>query len=132
MTDTLEVAPVETSEEADAGCRGLLVIAPRVVERIAARVANEVDGIAPPGSASRPVRAEAELQGPTATIALRLGVTYPRPVGRVAAEVRGRVVDRVRELTGVTVDGLRITVDELPAARERARPPAWPDRSGRR
>ena len=129
MTDTLETAVADPGEAADAGRRGLLVIAPRVVERIAARAATEVDGVAPPGSASRPVQAQADLQGPSATIALRLGVSYPLPVGRVAAEVRRRVADRVRELAGVAVEGLQIRVDELPAGAGRGRRPTWPDRS---
>ena len=107
MTDTVPAA---------AG-RGLLVIAPRVIERIAARAASDVEGVAPRGAAvpSKGVQADADLEGPTATLALRLGVAYPRPVGRVAAEVRGRVANRVEELTGMTVGAVRITVDELPA-----------------
>ena len=107
MTDTVP----------DAGHRGLLVIAPRVIERIAARAASDVDGVAPRGSAapSKGVRADADLEGSTASVALRLGVAYPSPVGRVASEVRGCVADRVQELTGLTVGAVRITVDELPA-----------------
>lgn len=132
MTDTLEAAVADTSEGADAGRRGLLVIAPRVVERIAARAASEVDGVAPPGSPSRPVQADADLQGPSTTIVLRLGVTYPRPVGRVTAEVGRRVAERVRELTGVAVDRLQIKVDQLPAGPGRGRRPAWPERTGGR
>ena len=102
---------------AEAARRGLLVIAPRVIERIAARAASDVEGVAPRRSAgpSKGVQADADLEGPTASVALRLGVAYPRPVGRVASEVRGRVTARVQELTGLTVDAVRITVDELPA-----------------
>jgi uncharacterized alkaline shock family protein YloU len=102
---------------ADPGGRGLLVLAPRVIERIAARVASEVDGVARRGSASssKGVQADAELDGSTATLALRLGVAYPSPVGRVASEVRRRVSDRVQELTGVAVTAVRVTVNELPA-----------------
>ena len=114
MTATPPAAVTEAGDVAEAGSRGLLLVAPRVLERIAARVASEVDGVASRG-ASPSVQAEADLRGPTANIALRLGVTYPRPVARVAAEVRRRVVGRVSELTGVAVDRVRITVDELPA-----------------
>lgn len=108
MTDTVALP----------GKRGLLVIAPRVIERIAARAASDVDGVAPQGSAgrSKAVQADADLEGPAATITLRLGVAYPRPVGRVASDVRGRVTDRVHELTGVEVRSVRVTVDQLPAA----------------
>jgi len=101
-----------TDTASDAAGRGLLVIAPRVVEKVAARAASDVDGVAP---RSKGVQADADLEGSTATVALRLGVTYPRPVGRVASEVRGRVAARVQELTGMTVGAVRITVDELPA-----------------
>ena len=103
--------------DAEAGRRGLLVIAPRVVERIAVRAATEVEGVAAGDSASRGkgVRADADLEGSTATLALRLGVAYPRPVGRVTSEVRRRVADRVQELTGLAVTVVRVTVDELPA-----------------
>ncbi len=118
MTDTGQLTAGEGGDTvSDAGRRGLLVLAPRVIERIAARAASEVDGVAPrrPGAPSKGVQADADLEGQTATVALRLGVAYPRPVGRVASEVRGRVADRVRELTGVNVAGLRVTVDQLPA-----------------
>jgi uncharacterized alkaline shock family protein YloU len=103
---------------ADPGRRGLLVLAPRVIERIAARVASEVDGVTRRGSASssKGVQADADLEGSTAALALRLGVAYPSPVGRVASEVRRRVADRVQELTGVAVTAVRVTVDELPAS----------------
>lgn len=114
MTD----AAADLDSGPDPGRRGLLVIVPRVVERIAARAASDVEGVAPRGSAaeSKGVQADADLDGPTASLALRLGVTYPRPVGRVASEVRGRVAERVQELTGITVAAVRVTVDELPSA----------------
>jgi uncharacterized alkaline shock family protein YloU len=130
VTDTGELPPADTGDDADtvadaglrgpdadAGRRGLLVIAPRVIERIAARAASDVDGVARSGApaASKGVRADADLEGSTANVALRLGVAYPRPVGRVASEVRGRVAHRVQELTGLTVAAVGITVDELPA-----------------
>ena len=131
MTPVRELAAGRESDTvADAGRRGLLVIAPRVIERIAARAANDVDGVAPRGSRSDTgVQAEADLEGTAATLALRLGVAYPRPVGRVASEVRNRVTDRVEELTGVTVTGVRVTVDELPAV-PATRPRERPERRG--
>ena len=118
MTGTGELAVDAGGDTvADPGRRGLLVLAPRVIERIAARAASEVDGVARRRSASssKGVQADADLEGSTATLALRLGVVYPSPVGRVASEVRRRVSDRVQELTGVAVTAVRVTVDELPA-----------------
>ena len=118
MTGTGQLANDASGDTvADPGRRGLLVLAPRVIERIAARAASEVDGVAGRGSAfsSRGVQADADLDGSTATLAVRLGVAYPSPVGRVASEVRRRVSDRVQELTGVAVTAVRVTVDELPA-----------------
>jgi uncharacterized alkaline shock family protein YloU len=125
LTDTAELAAGEDAGAVpDAPRRGLLVIAPRVIERIAARAASDVDGVAPRGSAppGKGVQADADLKGPTATLALRVGVAYPRPVGRVAAAIRSHVADRVQELTGVTVAAMRVTVDELKAAATGGRP----------
>lgn len=89
--------------------RGLLDIAPAVPEKIARRVAGEVEG------AVGPVRADADMGPGRADLRLELGVEYPRPVGEVAAEVQRRVASRVRELTGLTVEAVDVTVSELPA-----------------
>lgn len=99
-----------------------------------ARAASEVDGVAPRGSGARSkgVQADADVDGSTAALALRLGVACPRPVGRVTSEVRARVAARVQELTGVVVSTVRVSVDELPAGPVRGGPRrASPERRGR-
>ncbi len=118
MTDTLPDATldhtVDFSDRSEGGLpepgdRGLLDIAPVVPEKIARRVASEVDG-----TAGR-VTADADVAPGQASLRLELGVEYPRPVGEVAAEVQQRVARRVHELTGLAVTGVDVTVTELPA-----------------
>ncbi|HEX2043011.1 MAG TPA: Asp23/Gls24 family envelope stress response protein [Acidimicrobiales bacterium] len=93
----------------DPADRGLLDIAPAVAEKIARRVAGEVEG------AVGPVRADADMGPGRATLRLELGVEYPRPVGEVAAEVQRRVASRIGELTGLSVEAVTVTVTQLPA-----------------
>ncbi|HEX2273164.1 MAG TPA: Asp23/Gls24 family envelope stress response protein [Acidimicrobiales bacterium] len=110
-------APSEPGALPEPGARGLLDIARSVPEKIARRVAGEVDG-----TVGR-VNAEADLSPGRVTVRLELGVEYPRPVGEVAAEVQRRVAHRVSELTGLTVEAVDVTVAELPApSRGRAKP----------
>jgi hypothetical protein len=99
----------------DPAVRGLLDIAPAVPEKIARRVAGEVDG------AAGPVRADADMAPSRANLRLELGVEYPRPVGEVAAEVQRRVASRVQELTGLTVETVDVTVSDLPGPARRRR-----------
>ncbi len=126
MTDTLPDPTldrtVDLSDGSEGGSlrepgdRGLLDIASVVPEKIARRVASEVDG-----TAGR-VTADADVTPGRAKLRLELGVEYPRPVGEVAAEVQRRVASRVHELTGLTVTAVDVTVTELQApARRRPR-----------
>ena len=126
MTDTLPDPTldrtVDLSDRSEGGGlpepgeRGLLDIAPVVLEKIARRAASEVDGTA------GPVTADADVAPGRANLRLDLGVEYPRPVGEVAAEVQRRVASRVHELTGMTVAAVDVTVTDLPPPARRRRP----------
>lgn len=117
MTDALAARTVDLGELPEPGDRGILDIAAVVPEKIARRAATEVDGVA--GA----VQADADMAPGRASLRLTLGVEYPRPVAQVALEVQRRVSSRVSELTGLSVDGVDVTVTDLPPpARPRSKP----------
>ena len=103
--------------------RGRTTIAPGVVEKIAVRAAREVDGVAlvqtglsrllPWGPGDASAGAEAEVGRESVALDLTVSVTYPRPVGRVAAALRDHVIARIEALTGLAVRQVNISVAEL-------------------
>jgi uncharacterized alkaline shock family protein YloU len=109
-----------------------MTIADRVVEKIAAVAAGEVErasGIprrllgttfGRPTASTRP-RASAKVDVSTVSVKLSVSVEYPAPVRDVAAEVRERVARRIYELTGLKVTEIDITVPLF--LTERPRPP---------
>lgn len=115
-----------------ASTRGSMTIADRVVEKIAAVAAGEVErasGIprrllgttfGRPTASTRP-RASAKVDVSTVSLKLSVSVEYPAPVRDVAAEVRERVARRIYELTGLKVTEIDITVPLF--LTERPRPP---------
>ena len=115
-----------------AGTRGSMTIADRVVEKIAAVAAGEVErasGIprrllgttfGRPTATTRP-RASAKVDVSTVSLKVSVSVEYPAPVRDVAAEVRERVARRVYELTGLQVTEIDITVPLF--LTEQPRPP---------
>lgn len=122
----------ETLELAEPARRGGLSIADRVVEKIAARAVTEVEhaGGVPRrvlGQALGPVtgqgraRASAEVDGGIVTLSMSISVEYPASVRRVAAHVRARVTDRVRELCGLEV--VEVDIDVPSFLTRRPRPP---------
>ena len=103
---------------------GLTTISPVVCEKIAARAAGEVVGVGVvqtgmarlvPWSAAPSAGAAADVHGHTVSVDLSISVRYPQPVADTAREVRRRVTQRLRELAGLDVGGVTITVAELPA-----------------
>lgn len=96
----------ETAEEEDR--RGETTVEPRVVGRIAARAAREVDGVA------AGVTAKATVDGEVTTVDVRLPVVYPAPVTGTADRVRAHLLDRTTELTGLRTRRVDITI-ALPA-----------------
>jgi uncharacterized alkaline shock family protein YloU len=113
-------APAEGREAAS---RGRLVLEKKVVERVASEAASEcgetggtsggVLGFGSHGDLTARAAASVELVGQSATVALDLTVAYPIPIRQATDQVRDHVMARVRELTGVQVSRVDITVTAL-------------------
>lgn len=99
--------------------RGRLVLADKVVEKVAGQAAAEVPGVlgreggvlgvgAHATTTARP-SVDVDLSRDSADIAISAGVAYPASIRRVTAELRDHVAGRVQALTGVTVH--RVDVD---------------------
>jgi uncharacterized alkaline shock family protein YloU len=121
---------------------GQIIIADRVVEKIAARAVREIPdagGAAPrvfgnamPGAGHLGIRrtglraapkVAAEIDGRTVYLDLTISARWPASIAEVSAQVRDHVRNRVQDLTGLTVAGIRITVTGLiagPAPTSRA------------
>jgi uncharacterized alkaline shock family protein YloU len=107
--------------------RGTTTMADRVVEKVAAAAVGEVELAA--GAARRlghrqrrSARTRVDVDGQLATISVDMSVMYPSPIRSVARVARRHVAARVRELTGLEVRQLDITVRGFPrAAMERRR-----------
>jgi uncharacterized alkaline shock family protein YloU len=59
-------------------------------------------------------KASATVSADTTVLDVRLSIAYPASVGKTTAAVRRHLVGRVRELTGLTVSRVDITVTALP------------------
>ena len=104
--------------------RGRTAIADRVVARLAARAAAEVEQT---GGAARQLigvamgretgegtaRVSARVDGHLAVIEMRLSLAYPAPVRALTREVRRHVIERVTGLTGLEVRHVDIEVVRL-------------------
>ncbi|MFJ8963290.1 Asp23/Gls24 family envelope stress response protein [Lentzea sp. NPDC102401] len=111
-------------EVADASERGALWISEEVVARVAGHAVREVDGVGGAdgqvlgvslgGKTPAPAaKVSAHVAGDTATLTVRLSLTYPAPVARTVQRVREHVVRRVGELTGLSVTRVDIVVTAL-------------------
>ncbi len=98
------------------GPRGETLIAERVVGQIARRAALSVPGVvlatalrvtAEPGAA-----ADSDDTG-RARLSLRLAIIFGPPVDALAAAVRARVSEHVRDQTGVSVSAVDIAVEDV-------------------
>ncbi|PRX95745.1 Asp23/Gls24 family envelope stress response protein [Allonocardiopsis opalescens] len=100
--------------------RGVTVIAPRVVEKIAAQAVTEVDGTARAPRRGGRAKATATVRGRAVSVRLGVSLVYPQPVREVSRRVRERVADRLSTLTGMKVRHVDIRVDRyLPGPPER-------------
>ncbi|QBS44362.1 Asp23/Gls24 family envelope stress response protein [Nocardia sp. CS682] len=86
---------------------GVLTVAPRAVRRIVEQAAREVAGV------GADVRVDAEVYPDRTTLAVRLPISYPSPIGRVTEACRAHLAGRTRELTGLAVTAIDIVVTEL-------------------
>lgn len=112
--------------------RGETTIAPSAVATVARRAAQEVDGVEVVSSGGlrgwidtlRPDRAtgtRADVASRHTAVELTVSVGWPQSVRQVTDEVRRRVRERVRALTGYEVADVDIVVADLP-------PPSRPQR----
>jgi uncharacterized alkaline shock family protein YloU len=101
--------------------RGSLHIADRVVERVAAQAATEVDHVTGVPrrvlgqtlgkvKADSQARASAKVDGSIVSVSLSVAVEYPTPVRDVAAAIRRRVVEQVGALCGLQVVEVHVDV----------------------
>jgi uncharacterized alkaline shock family protein YloU len=100
--------------------RGITTLAPRVVEKIAARAAGEVAQVfglsrtlAGHTLGAERVRADAELDGHVAVLRLDLSVAFPAPLIPLTRTVREHVTNTVQTLCGLHVDHIDLTVAAL-------------------
>jgi uncharacterized alkaline shock family protein YloU len=120
-------APAPASEPA-----GQTTYADRAVGKIAAQAADEISAAG--GSARRvlgvPVgddaaadkaRADVQVDGSIVTARLRMSVAYPAPIRKTTRAVREHVVNRVSELTGLSVQEVDIDIVALTTAPPRRR-----------
>lgn len=119
--------PMSPDERLFSG-RGHTIISPSVIEKIASVAAAEADGVEgvarsgitrmmPFGQDSP--KADADVRGEHATVDMSIRVRYPQPVGKTCEAVRQRVASRLRELTGLAVNQINISVPELVLGQER-------------
>jgi uncharacterized alkaline shock family protein YloU len=96
---------------------GRTTVADRAVERTAVQAITELDNVG--GSAQRLFGAPAESRAAqvsvtsddtTTALHVRLSIAYPASVARTTHEVRAHLIRRLRELTGLVVTRVDITV----------------------
>lgn len=103
------------------GDRGTLKIDAKVVERIAARTADRVDHaggstnrlLSLPGSRATKPKVTADIDGRLARLSLTMAVDYPAPIGAVTRTARARIISTVKQLTGIDVKEVNITISAL-------------------
>lgn len=107
--------------------RGGLVIADKVIERIAAIAAGEIEAVSDKASGLNKVlgrglpRASAKVAAGRARVVVNVAASWPTPLTSMAAEVRDHVNERVTTLTGLTVTAVDVTVADVINPRSKAR-----------
>ncbi|MFE0805633.1 DUF6286 domain-containing Asp23/Gls24 family envelope stress response protein [Streptomyces sp. NPDC058812] len=101
--------------------RGRTVVADRAVRRIAERAAGEADLA---GRRAQVVHGTAAVHGRRADVSVDVRLPYPAALGEAGERVRGRMADRVAELSGLTVRAATVRVQALTADRAAPQPPA--------
>jgi uncharacterized alkaline shock family protein YloU len=122
--DPTGVRTTALDEDAALRRRGTLVVAERVLEKVAAQAATEVSAVSGRsggflgiGSDSDPAarpKVDATLSADSVDLAVSVGIAYPGSIRRAAAELRDHVTRRVETLTGVDVRRVDIDVTFLP------------------
>lgn len=99
--------------------RGRLVIADKVVERIATIAAGEIEWVGDPTSGWTRVigrglpRATAKVAGGRTRVLVQVAGAWPAPLASMASAVRDHVNERISTLTGVTVTAVDVTVADV-------------------
>ncbi len=120
-TDSSGSGAVERTEP---GSRGGTRIDSKVVEKVAAEAVREIDNATGSprrvlgitlGSADEDTGAKvsAQVDDDTAIVEVTMTVIYPASVQKVTRQTRDHVRDRVKELTGVSVHQVDITVSGM-------------------
>ncbi|SEQ31433.1 Asp23/Gls24 family envelope stress response protein [Microlunatus flavus] len=104
--------------------RGTLVVAERVLEKVAAQAATEVPevsgrsggflGIGTDADPAARPKVDVTLSSESADLSIAVGIAYPGSIRRAAAALRQHVTHRVEALTGVDVRRVDIDVTYLP------------------
>ena len=92
-----------------AALRGTTTVADKAVSKIVERAADEA---LPRRTAGR-TSGSATVRGRRASVTLRLALPYPAPLSGTALHVQAHVTERTRELTGLSVAPVRLTVVRL-------------------
>ncbi|MYS53363.1 DEAD/DEAH box helicase, partial [Streptomyces sp. SID6013] len=85
-------------------------VADRAVRRIAERAAAETDLA---GRRARVTHGSAVVHGRRADVSVDVRLPYPAVLGEAGEKVRGRMADRVAELSGLTVREATVRVQSL-------------------
>lgn len=99
--------------------RGRTVIADRVVERVSAMAAREIENVIDTRSGLTRLargalpRARATVAGGTSRISVDVAAQWPTPLREIATGVRDHVTERVQTLTGVSVVAVDVRVADV-------------------
>ena len=108
--------------------RGNTIISDTVVATIAGRAAQEVEGVHMGGSAARAAGgllgsitgSESQTRGISVEVGrtevaidLKMGIEYGRNILQSVDEVRGRITDRVQNMTGLKVVECNATISDI-------------------
>ncbi|ONI78694.1 hypothetical protein ALI144C_28265 [Actinosynnema sp. ALI-1.44] len=94
--------------------RGRTTVADRVVARVAQAAAAEDPDVVS-------AKTNAKVAGTTTALDIRVGLRYPAPVGAATERLRGHLIERVEQLTGMTVSQVDIAVTALTSDRKEHR-----------
>ena len=101
------------------GDRGRLDVAGLVVERIATIAAGQVPGVVTTGSTLHGVigrrypKASAEVAGDRATVNVEIAAVWTAGLTSTAGAVRDRVRTHVRDLAGISLDAVNVTIAQV-------------------
>jgi uncharacterized alkaline shock family protein YloU len=114
----------------EAGGRGTLTVADKVVEKLARWATLQVEGVAPEGSTTGRLGAvlgrgypsvDVDRAGTRATVDVEVAALWPTPADTVAGRVQEAVRRSLREHVSVDADSVAVTVADLVTTEELGR-----------